>query len=133
MSRLRFTCVGLFTAAVSCLALHAGDNLKGIKHVLLISVDGMHELDYLNCIKGTPGVNNGQPWCLNIAKLGADGVNYTETSTSRPSDSFPGLMAIVSGGGINSIDAQKLPRDKNCKPVYPWNFVRTNTIFGVDS
>jgi len=24
-----------------------------------------------------------------------------------------------------------LPRDKNCNPVFPWNFVRTNTIFGV--
>ena len=36
-------------------------------------------------------------------------------------------------GGITSIDPRKLPRDpsKNCAPVYPWNFVRTNTIFGV--
>ncbi len=24
-----------------------------------------------------------------------------------------------------------LVRDKNCNPVYPWNFVRDNTIFGV--
>jgi hypothetical protein len=36
-------------------------------------------------------------------------------------------------GGIASIDPNKLPRDpaKGCAPVYPWNFVRTNTIFGV--
>src|SRR5438067_914306 len=36
-------------------------------------------------------------------------------------------------GGINSIDPSKLIRDpaNNCAPVYPWNFVRTNTIFGV--
>jgi hypothetical protein len=36
-------------------------------------------------------------------------------------------------GGINSIDPKKLERDPahNCAPVYPWNFVRTNTIFGV--
>jgi len=29
--------------------------------------------------------------------------------------------------------APKLERDPghNCAPVYPWNFVRTNTIFGV--
>jgi len=28
---------------------------------------------------------------------------------------------------------ERLIRDpkKNCAPVYPWNFVRTNTIFGV--
>jgi hypothetical protein len=37
------------------------------------------------------------------------------------------------GGGINSIDPMRLPRDraKGCAPVYPWNFVRTNTMFGV--
>lgn len=36
-------------------------------------------------------------------------------------------------GGISSIDYRKLERDpaKGCAPVYPWNFVRTNTIFGV--
>ena len=37
------------------------------------------------------------------------------------------------GGGINSIDPMRLPRDpaKGCAPVYPWNLVPTNTIFGV--
>jgi hypothetical protein len=36
-------------------------------------------------------------------------------------------------GGIASIDPNKLERDPahNCAPVYSWNFVRTNTIFGV--
>src|SRR6202008_3911586 len=36
-------------------------------------------------------------------------------------------------GGIASIDPKKLERDpaKGCAPVYPWEFVRTNTIFGV--
>jgi hypothetical protein len=36
-------------------------------------------------------------------------------------------------GGIQSIDPKRLVRDpaKGCAPVYPWNFVRTNTIFGV--
>ena len=36
-------------------------------------------------------------------------------------------------GGIQSIDPNKLTRDPAfaCAPVYPWNFVRTNTIFGV--
>src|SRR5215469_711745 len=33
-----------------------------------------------------------------IASLAANGVNYLEASTSKPSDSFPGLMSIVSGG-----------------------------------
>jgi MFS superfamily sulfate permease-like transporter len=37
------------------------------------------------------------------------------------------------GRGVNSIGVQRLPRDpaNNCQPVLPWNFVRTNTIFGV--
>ena len=34
-------------------------------------------------------------------------------------------------GGINAINPNFLVRDQNCNPVYPWNFVRDNTIFGV--
>ena len=30
-----------------------------IRHVLLISIDGMHAVDYLNCTKGVAGVNDG--------------------------------------------------------------------------
>jgi hypothetical protein len=164
-----------------------------IRHVLLISIDGMHAVDFKNCVEaGT---------CPHLAALGKTGVTYTRTSTSRPSDSFPGLMALVSGGtprtvgafydvaydrvlappatatgnglpagncvpnsingteteyeegdeidqtklnggfagyslidgGTKSIDPSKLVRDpfNGCKPVYPWNFVRTNTIYGV--
>ncbi len=171
---------------------------NGIKRVLLVSVDGMHALDLVNCVTGISGVNNGAAYCPNIAALGKNGINYLQASASKPSDSFPGLMALVSGGspktvgafydvaydrvlappavttgnglqagtctvgvpngttteyeegidkdqtqlnggamigdgGINSIDSQRLIRDpnNNCAPVYPWNFVRTNTIFGV--
>lgn len=41
--------------------------------------------------------------------------------------------AAPTDGGIASIDPTRLIRDpyNNCKPVYPWNFPRTNTIFGV--
>ena len=74
---------------------HDGDNgdLKG-RHVLLISIDGMHAVDYFNCSNGVAGVNNGNPYCPNLAELGETGVNYTRTTTSRPSDSFPGLLAL---------------------------------------
>ena len=171
-----------------------------IRHVLLISIDGMHALDFINCANGISGVNGGAPYCPNLAQLAKTGVNYLDTSTSKPSDSFPGLMALVTGGsprtvgafydvaydrsldppatttgngvaagscqpgaaptgtrtefdegididqtqlnggapagvdgGIQSIDPNKLERDpaQGCAPVYPWNFVRTNTIFGV--
>jgi Type I phosphodiesterase / nucleotide pyrophosphatase len=176
-----------------------GGGGRGIKHVLLISIDGMHALDFLNCSQGIGGVNGGAPYCPNLAQLAQTGVDYLETATSKPSDSFPGLMALVTGGsprtvgafydvaydrvlapptettgngvaagacvpntpngtrteyeegidydqtqlnggapagvdgGIASIDPAKLIRNpyKDCKPVYPWDFVRTNTIFGV--
>jgi hypothetical protein len=172
-----------------------------IRHVLLISVDGMHAVDFLTCSQGIPSVNNGAPFCPNLASLATTGINYTAASTSKPSDSFPGLMNIMTGatprtmgvyydvaydrtlsppatttgngnasgpctpgtitgystefdegidinqgllnggapgagltdGGIASIEVSRLDRDPNngCNPVYPWDFVRTNTIFGV--
>ena len=165
----------------------------GGKHVLLISIDGMHALDYENCV-----ANNTCPF---MAALGKNGVTYPRTSTSKPSDSFPGLLALVTGGspksvggfydvaydrilappavetgngnppgmciekqnngttteyeegdeidqtklnggfagyslidgGIMSINPARLIRDpfKKCAPVYPWNFIRTNSIYGV--
>ncbi len=181
-------------------AQRVGDH--GIRHVLLISIDGMHALDLINCAHGISGANGGAPYCPNLANLQQTGVDYLYAYTSQPSDSFPGLMALVSGGsprsvgafyddaydrsldppaattgdglagspgacvpftpptgtstefdegidinqtllnggapagvdgGIHSIDPSRLERDpsKGCAPVYPWNFVRTNTIFGV--
>jgi|HubBroStandDraft_6_1064221.scaffolds.fasta_scaffold11792_4 hypothetical protein len=184
------------SAATPSKNLHNPHNI--IQRVLLVSVDGMHSLDFVNCAKGVPGVNGGAPYCPNLAALGATATTYLNASTSKPSDSFPGLMALMTGGsprsvgafydvaydrslappkvttgnglaggpcglsnvtgtttefdegididqtqlnggaasgdgGIASIDANRLERDpkQGCAPVYPWNFVRTNTIFGV--
>jgi hypothetical protein len=173
-----------------------------IKHVLLLSIDGMHAVDLYNCTEGIAGVNGGDPYCPNMAALSQTGINYVATSSSKPSDSFPGLAALVTGGspkstglyydvaydrsldapaettgtglaagpctpytiptgtttdndqgidyddtklnggapgagltdgGVASIDPRKLVRDpqSGCAPVYPWNFLRTNTIFSV--
>src|SRR5215469_7288594 len=68
-----------------------------IQHVLLISIDGMHAVDFLNCAHGIAGVNNGDPYCPNLASLSAHGINYVAAHTSKPYDSFPGLMNIVTG------------------------------------
>ena len=76
-----------------------------IQHVLLVSIDGMHALDFINCSKGISGVNGGKPYCPNIAALGRTAVNYLDTSTSKPSDSFPGLMALVTGGSPRTVGA----------------------------
>jgi len=57
-----------------------GGGLNGIRRVLLISIDGMHALDYENCAAGGT--------CPNLAALGKNGVTYTRTSTSKPSVRF---------------------------------------------
>ena len=68
-----------------------------VKHVLLLSVDGMHAVDLYNCSHGVKGINGGQPYCPNMAALEQTAADYTAASTSKPSDSFPGLMSIVTG------------------------------------
>jgi hypothetical protein len=73
-----------------------------IKHVLLISIDGMHALDFANCAQGIGGAPG---YCPNLAGLAEHGVTYTQTSTSRPSDSFPGHTALVTGGSPRSTGA----------------------------
>jgi|HubBroStandDraft_6_1064221.scaffolds.fasta_scaffold50580_2 hypothetical protein len=66
------------------------DGGRAIKHVLVISVDGMHQADLDWYLKNHP--NSA------LAKLAGTGVQYTANSTSRPSDSFPGLLAFFTGG-----------------------------------
>jgi Type I phosphodiesterase / nucleotide pyrophosphatase len=70
-----------------------GDSSKSsvnVQHVLLISVDGLHALDLANY------VNSHQDSTL--AALSRNGITYTNASTSSPSDSFPGLATLVTGG-----------------------------------
>ena len=193
--------IGATFVSLTCAAAGQGGS-GNIKHVLLLSIDGMHAVDFYNCSHGIAGVNNGDPYCPNLQALSERGVNYVGAVSSKPSDSFPGLAAIVSGGtpkstglyydvafdrsldapaattgtglaggscapygipkgtttdydqgididdtqlnggargaavtegGVASIDPTKLVRDpqQGCAPVYPWDFIRTNTIFGV--
>jgi hypothetical protein len=88
----------LILAAVCVMGTAVAQNPNQIQHVLLISVDGMHAVDFLNCANGITTVNSGQPFCPSMAALGATGINYNAASTSKPSDSFPGLTSIVTGG-----------------------------------
>ena len=199
--------VAFLTLAAACTAVSAiaqddDSNHGNIKRILLVSIDGMHAVDFANCVHGIGTVNSGDPYCPALAALSKTGINYVAASTSKPSDSFPGLTAIVTGGspaltgvyydvayarnldapakttgngvaagpctayaaptgttteyeegididqtklnggapgasltdgGLNSIDPQRLPRDPNngCNPVFPWDFVRANSIFSV--
>jgi len=95
---MKKTSVFLSLAAVCLLGTAVGQTSNKIQHVLLISVDGMHAVDFLNCANGISTANNNQPFCPAMAALGQTGINYVAASTSKPSDSFPGLTAIVTGG-----------------------------------
>lgn len=65
-----------------------------VRHVLLISVDGMHALDLARYVSAHPGSA--------LARLTAHGVTYTQAFAPQPSDSFPGLLAQITGGSPNS-------------------------------
>ena len=66
-----------------------GDGHK-IKHVLLISVDGLHALDVANYVAAHQDSA--------LAVLGRQGITYSNARTPANSDSFPGLLALVTGG-----------------------------------
>src|SRR6516164_10800578 len=63
---------------------------SAIQHVLLISVDGMHQSDLNWYIANHPGSE--------LAKLASGGAEFTNNHTSDPSDSDPGGTAIMTGG-----------------------------------
>src|SRR5215470_9572676 len=70
----------------------ANDGLSSgnIKHVLLISVDGLHALDVANYVAAHPDSA--------FAALASSGITYSNARTPSLSDSFPGLLALVTGG-----------------------------------
>ncbi len=68
----------------------AGNAQDGVHHVLLISVDGLHQLDLTWYVDHHPSSA--------LAALVRRGVDYANASTPVPSDSFPGLVAQVTGG-----------------------------------
>ena len=66
-----------------------GEGRVDVRHVVLISVDGLHETDLARFIAGHPSST--------FAELAGHGVEYTDAHTTTPSDSFPGMTALVSG------------------------------------
>lgn len=58
-------------------------------HVLLISVDGLHAVDVANFIAAFPNST--------LAQLAGHGVVYPNAFTTAPSDSYPGMLAQVTG------------------------------------
>jgi hypothetical protein len=60
------------------------------RHVLLISIDGMHQQDLERTIARQPGSA--------LATLARGGTRYRQARTPVPSDSFPGVLAVATGG-----------------------------------
>ena len=80
----------LVAASIIFTSAAQAENNSNIKHLLLISVDGLHALDVSNYVASHP--NSA------LAELSRHGVTYSSARTPANSDSFPGLMALVTGG-----------------------------------
>ena len=65
-----------------------------VDHVLLISVDGLHEVDLARYVATHPKST--------LAALTRRGSTFTNASTPKPSDSYPGTLALVTGGSPRS-------------------------------
>jgi len=169
---------------------HGRHHERNIAHVLLISVDGLHQSDLEWYVSQHP--------TSELAKLAGGGAEYAGAHTPIPSDSFPGMVAQVTGGnprttgiyyddeyshavlpaGTTSCHGQPTggeviydsPDDKNltaldagqglaglpgsilemtatpqtllepsqlpvdpvtCKPIYPHEYLKVNTVFNV--
>jgi len=59
-------------------------------HVLLLSVDGLHAVDLERYV----AAHGNSP----LARLSASGRTYRNATATKPSDSFPGMLAMVTGG-----------------------------------
>jgi len=172
MDREKLLWAALATLLTTSAQAHSGDRERSpVKHVLLVSVDGLHEVDLARFVEGHP--------LSTLAGLSRTGVRYSDAHTTTPSDSFPGLLALVTGGTPKStgvyyddsydrtlyppgsdctgtpgtectyfeileedftqlfspINPNNLPREKDptgvCRPVYPHEFIKVNTVFEV--
>src|SRR5262249_19575210 len=135
---------------------------------LLVSIAGLHDFDLQRFLAAHRDAA--------LSRLAARGTLYDHALTPVPSDSFPGILALTTGGGPKetgvlyddvwdwalspaggdcskkggaapydeaidqddhkldtAIDEAKLPRNPaaGCKPVWPHQFLRANTIFEV--
>src|SRR5215472_16225744 len=82
------------TALASAATAQAGQAGSGppgrIQHVLLISVDGLHQQDLAWYVHTYPSSV--------LASLDRHGMEYSNAETPFPSDSFPGMVGQVTGG-----------------------------------
>ena len=80
----------LASAATAAAGQAGGGHPGRIQHVLLISVDGLHQQDLTWYVKNYPDSL--------LAALDRRGVEYSNAQTPFPSDSTPGMTGQVTGG-----------------------------------
>ena len=181
-SRMLLAGVSLITICAGLPSASLGEGRDGhYQHVLLISVDGLHDVDLQRYIADPAHKTS------TLTQLSKSGIIYDKALTTAPSDSFPGMIAQVTGGtpktadvfyddsydrtlfapgsdcqgdpgtetqfaenidkNLNQVDAggtlgqpltqidpAQLPlrlTAAGCVPVYPHDFIRTNTLFEV--
>jgi type I phosphodiesterase/nucleotide pyrophosphatase len=170
---------GVLSSQVLFAAASRADDDHSVRHVLLLSIDGFHQHDLASCMQSGA--------CPTLARLAGRGVTFTNARTTTPSDSFPGMLAQLTGGtprttgvyyddsydrtlfspdgkfpasptgcsgnpgtevvldesidfdstklfsgGINpAFLPQQRHADGSCTKVFPHDFVKVNTVFGV--
>jgi Type I phosphodiesterase / nucleotide pyrophosphatase len=72
----------------------SADEHPSARHVILLSIDGMHQSDLAWFVKNHPHSA--------LAGLTGHGVQFTAAQTPVPSDSFPGMVAQATGGNPSS-------------------------------
>jgi hypothetical protein len=85
-------CATLLLVVAGCSSDKSGQTAGAgdAQHVLLLSIDGMHQSDLTRYVQAHPDST--------LAAISGRGVVYTNAQTPVPSDSFPGLLAQVTGG-----------------------------------
>src|SRR4029077_16266126 len=108
------------TAGVVLAAQPASADEPQAKHVLLLSVDGLHQSDLTLYVENPPASA--------LAKLVRNGTDFVNAQVQVPTDSFPGMVGQLTGGtprptGIyydDSYNASLLPAGTtSCAGVAP--------------
>ncbi|HEX3782233.1 MAG TPA: alkaline phosphatase family protein [Pseudonocardiaceae bacterium] len=75
-------------------AAAASPSRPATRHVLVLSIDGLHQSDLAFYVKAHPASG--------LASLVHQGVDYRNAQTTFPSDSFPGMVAQFTGAGAGT-------------------------------
>ncbi|MCL2448367.1 MAG: alkaline phosphatase family protein [Polyangiaceae bacterium] len=103
-------------------------SLTNLSRVLLLSVDGLHAIDLYNWVAASPRSA--------IANLYSHGVEYANAQATTPSNGFPAMLALATGGtplstgvyGDDSYDRYLYPPGSQCQGTSGTEVVYTGAI-----